>query len=265
MSSLDTSFVPDYQGKGRLDSKIFVVLGAGQGIGRQTAHALAQAGATVICVGRTAEMTEAVAREISGFPIIADAMRRDEVEWIFAETTRQFGRVDGAIDVIGKLYYKGLMTISEADWDLQFNTTLKHALFTMQIGGDAIMRSGGGAIVIVGSMGASHASVSPGYGASKAALHQLVRIAGAELGPKGVRVNGVAPSLTRTPRVEQTISAANLARMENAYPLRRIANPADVASTILFLATDQSSFINSQIINVDGGMYTLSPIPSPSS
>src|SRR5687768_334380 len=99
MTQRDTSTVPTYDLG--LRTKVFVVLGAGQGIGRQTAHALSQVGAKVVCVGRGAEMTQAVSAEIDGMAVVGDASKRADMERIFAQTLETFGRLDGIVDIIG--------------------------------------------------------------------------------------------------------------------------------------------------------------------
>src|SRR5437868_14197479 len=95
----DASPVPDYRGLLSLADKVFIVLGAGQGIGRQSAHALAQAGATVVCVGRRAQPTEAVAGQVGGHPFTGDASVRADVEKLRDETMQRFGRIDGLVDI----------------------------------------------------------------------------------------------------------------------------------------------------------------------
>src|SRR4051812_22010597 len=104
MTQRDTSPVPAYGID--LKTKVFVVLGAGQGIGRQSAHALSQAGAKVVCVGRGADMTEAVAAEVKGTAVVGDASKRADMERIFTQTLEIYGRLDGIVDIIGSANHK---------------------------------------------------------------------------------------------------------------------------------------------------------------
>jgi 3-oxoacyl-[acyl-carrier protein] reductase len=262
MTALDTSPVPDYLQLTRLDGKGFVVIGAGQGIGRQAAHALTQAGARVVCVGRGQEMTEAVAREVDGFACLGDATNRSDVERIFAEAAGKLGGVHGVVDTLGMVRRKALLDFTDEDWEWQFDIVLRHAFLATQIGGKAIARSGGGSITFVGSTaGLTWSTCHTAYGTAKAALHNMVRTAAVELAPLGVRINLVTPGVVRTPRVQAYLDAGHGQTAVKYYPLGRLAIPADIASVILFMATDLSGYVTGQSLLVDGGLLCQSPMP----
>jgi 3-oxoacyl-[acyl-carrier protein] reductase len=266
MDGFDTSAVPDYRAMGRLDGRVFVVLGAGQGIGRQSAHALAQAGAKVVCVGRRKEPTEHVAGEVGGLAITADATSRADMERLADETLARCGAVHGLVDILGMPRIKPLVDFTDDDWAWQIDATLRHAFLGMQVFAPRIGRDGGGAMVFVSSTsGKVISSDRAVYAASKAALQQLVAAAAIEFGPLQVRVNAVAPGLVLTPRVLGNLPPENLARSAALYPLGKLGTPAEIASVIFFLASNLSSHVNGQTVYAEGGVSARSPFYATSS
>ena len=262
----DQTPVPDYSRLWRLDGRVFVVLGAGQGIGRQTAHALSQAGARVVCVGRRAGPTEAVAREVGGTALMGDANNREDMQRIAAEVMQRFGRLDGLVDILGMPRVKPLVDFTDEDWNWQFDMSLRHAFLSLQIMGPLIGQAGGGAMVFVSSTsGKVISSDRAPYAASKAALQQLVNAAAIEFGPMKVRVNAVAPGLVLTPRVSTTIPADTLAQSAALYPLGEVGTPPQIASVILFLASAMSAHVNGQTLFAEGGVTGRSPTYATSS
>jgi NAD(P)-dependent dehydrogenase (short-subunit alcohol dehydrogenase family) len=258
---IDSCPVPNYRDMLSLDGKVFIVLGAGQGIGRQSAHALAQAGAKVVCVGRRAGPTEAVAEQIGGHAFIGSATDRADMQRLCQDTLDRFGRIDGLVDILGQPLHRPLVDTSDEDWDWQFEVGLRHAFLSAQIIGPAISQSGGGCLVFVSSTSAhaiSHQRAA--YAASKGALEQFVRAAAVELGPIGVRVNAVAPGLVRTPRVNTTMKPEALEWAAERYPLGQLGTPPEIASVVLFLACGLSSHVSGQIVLAEGGSLNRSPM-----
>jgi 3-oxoacyl-[acyl-carrier protein] reductase len=253
--------VPDYRSMWMLPGRVFIVLGAAEGIGRQTAHALSQAGAHVVCVGRREDATSAVAREVGGSAVIADATVRADVERVARETMDRHGRIDGLVDIIGMPLVKPLVDCSDEDIDAQFNVNLRHVILSMQVMAPLMGRSGGGSLVYIGSLSSKvAASNRAAYAAAKAALQQLVAAASLEFGSLGVRVNAVAPGLVLTPRVVQHMKPGSVEQLKALYPLGELANPSQIASVILFLAGECSAHVNGQTLYADGGISVLSPI-----
>jgi NAD(P)-dependent dehydrogenase (short-subunit alcohol dehydrogenase family) len=249
-AEIDRSNVPDYAALGRLDGRRFVVLGGGNGIGRQTCHALAQAGARVVCVDRSRELAEAVAAEVDGESLVVDVTRRDEVERVLEQ-----GSVSGLVDIVGMPVLGPLAELDDDAWQRQFDLVLRHAYLAMQIGGRAIASAGGGTMVFVGSIaGLTHIAGQAAYGAAKAALHQLVASMGRELAPAGVRVNAVAPGFTQTPRLLAMLTPEQWALVSSIIPRGAPGSPTEIAAAILFLASDLSSYVTGQVLAVDGGM-----------
>lgn len=258
----DRSSVPDYRALLRLDARGFVVVGAGQGIGRQTAHALAAAGARVVCADAERDRAEAVATEVRGTPWVGDVRGRATVERLVAEAGRLLGHLDGLVDIVGEARFAPFLDCTDEDWDWTFGMVLRHAYLTAQLAG-RVMADRGGVMVFVASVsGLTSAPRHAAYGAAKAGLMSLVRTVAVELGPLGIRANAVAPGAVWTPRVAALLGEEGKARNIANAPLRRIGLPADVASAILFLASDLSSYITGQTLVVDGGVSAKFPYPS---
>ena len=262
MSTSDTSPVPQFRSLLDLKERGFVVLGAGQGTGRQAAHALAQSGARVCCVDADAARGEAVAAEIGGNALVADVTKRGDVEMIFREARARLGTVSGIVDIVGIARLKPLSSFDDAAWDEQFDVILRHAFLTLQIGAAALKEAGGGTITFVGSMaGLRSVRDQAVYGTAKAALHHLIRCMAAELAKDNIRVNAVAPGFIRTPRLEVILAPDQWRLVEQAIPMGRAAQPYEIAAPLLFLASDMSSHMTGQVLSVDGGLVNEAALP----
>lgn len=254
--------VPDYLKQLRLDGKAFVLLGAGQGIGEATAHALAQAGARVLCVDREEELAARIAKEVNGVAFAGDVTSREIMQRAFDAAVRSFGEVHGIVDIIGMADLRPLVEFDDAAWSRQFDVVVRHAFLAVQIGGELIAKAGGGTITFVGSVAGDR--IIPretAYASSKAALHHFVRGAGAEYAPRGVRVNAVSPGFVRTPRLNQMLGDEAWRAVGEAIPIGRAAMPAEIAGPLLFLASGLSAHMTGQVIVVDGGSTNLTPFP----
>ncbi|MGZ5864866.1 MAG: SDR family NAD(P)-dependent oxidoreductase [Xanthobacteraceae bacterium] len=258
----DRSAVPDYQALFRLDDRAFVVLGAGNGIGRQVSHALSQAGAHVACVDRDLALANHVADEIGGTALSGDITKRADVERVFAEADKALGPITGLVDIVGMPHLGPLASLDDAKWSSQFDLVLNHAFLAMQIGGGAIAKAGGGSMVFIASV-AGMVSI-PGqsaYGAAKAALIHLVSCMGKELGPSRVRVNAVAPGFVRTPRLNSMLSEEQWKQLGERIPIGGPALPAEIAAPILFLSSGLASHVTGETLTVDGGIAGLVQVP----
>lgn len=261
MTYPDSNTVPDFTSLLRLDGRGYIVLGAGDGMGRQTAHALAQAGANVLCVDRDQSLADAVAREVGGIAIAADVTARSEMQRVFALANERFNdSFAGVVDIVGMAITKPLAQLDDADWNQQFDIVLRHAFLTLQLGSAALKR--GGSMTFVGSIsGEVSVANQAAYGTSKAALHHLVRCAAHEFGASGIRVNAVAPGFVRTPRLLKALSPDFWNSVSNANPLRRVAVPADIAAAILFLASDLARYVTANVLTLDGGTSSIAALP----
>ena len=259
MGDLDTTPVPQYREQLGLEGKRFVVAGAGQGIGRQTTHALAQAGARVLCIDYDQAAADHVASEVGGVPFVADVRERDDIEGAFAAATAELGGVDGVVDIVGMAKYGPLLDTTDEDWDWTFGMVLRHAFLLAQIGGRVMADNGGVMTFIASVSGITSAPQHAPYGAAKAGLVSLIRTAAVELGPKGIRANGVAPGVVWTPRISALLGEKGRAGQAENAPLRRVAEPADIAAATLFLSSDLASYISGQVLVVDGGVSAKFP------
>jgi len=260
VTSTDDSPVPDYGSLLRLDGQAFVVVGAGQGIGRQTSHALAQAGASVLTVDLDANLAQEIADEVGGVAAVADARRREDVERLLGDARSAFGRIDGIVDIVGAARFGDFLDTTDEDWDWTLEIVLRHALLVGQIGGREFVDNGGGVLAFVASIsGLTSSPQHAVYGAAKAGLMSLVRTLAVELGPAGVKVNAVAPGGTWTPRMAQAIGEEGRRVISERIPRRRMAIPADIAAGLLFLCSPLSDYVHGQVLVVDGGGHIAYP------
>ncbi|MBT7231504.1 MAG: SDR family oxidoreductase [Rhodospirillaceae bacterium] len=261
MSEPTTPPATDYPSLLRLDGQTAVVLGGGFGIGRETCLALAQAGARVFCVDLDASRAEAMAAEVNGEALIADVTKRQDVEILFDKVLQSAGRVDCVVDIVGRADIGPLADVDDAGWADQLDVVLTHGLLAMQIGGHAVTISGGGSMVFVGSIsGMTSLPGQTAYGAAKAALLHLVKGMAQELAPS-VRVNAVAPGFVKTPRLSEIVGDKGWDALAKVIPIGAAAEPAEIASVILFLASGLASHITGQTILTDGGVAGHVPLP----
>lgn len=247
---------------GRVDGKVAIVTGGGGGIGAATARRLAEEGAAVVVtdVDEAAAQATADSLEAPSLALAHDVVSEADWERVIAETTTRFGVPSILVNNAG-VYRVGpvvALEVAEIDWLLAINVKgvalgLKHAARVM-----APVRSG--SIVnlssVAGIVGAVHHAL---YGASKGAVRSLTKSAAVELGPLGVRVNSVHPAIIETPMADYGIAHLGRTReqLSRGYPLGRFGRPVEVANAVLFLASDEASFVTGSELVVDGGLTAL--------
>lgn len=239
----------------RLSGQVIAVLGVGPGLGLEAVRYLGQAGAIVACVDVDRDRAEAAAALVGGVSIVADVLDAKGFDSaMHALKWADVGPLRGVVDIVGGSIGGLLSDADDALIDRNFDLNLRHAFRVVRTGGKLIADAGGGSITFIGSLAGVVSSPSQAvYGTAKAALHHLVRCAGAELGPNGVRVNAVAPGLVATPRMMERFSEAEFEQVRHASPLGRILEPVDIARIVGFLASDMASAITSQTIVADAG------------
>jgi NAD(P)-dependent dehydrogenase (short-subunit alcohol dehydrogenase family) len=262
MTTADDSPVPDYLGRLRLDGKSYVVVGAGQGMGRQTCHALAQAGASrLVCVDIDEQRAKEIADEVGiGVPWTGDVTQRSEVARLGADAAEVLGTINGFVDIVGMARFAPLLEIDDETWDWEFDICLRHAYLLSQEFGRRMVETGGGTMVFIASVsGFTSAPNHAAYGAAKAGLMAWVQSVAVELGSKQIRANAVAPGTILTPRMDAAFDDAK--RKENAavVPLGHMGETPDIAGAVLFLTSDLSKFISGRTAVVDGGVDAKFP------
>ncbi|CAB4766114.1 MAG: SDR family oxidoreductase [Actinobacteria bacterium] len=262
MVAADNSAVPDYAGKLRVDGRSYVVVGAGQGMGRQTCHALAQVGARkIVCVDIDEDRAKDIAEEIGiGVPWSGDVTTRAEAARLADFADQELGNIDGIVDIVGMARWASLLDMDDENWDWSFDMNLRHAFLLSQEFGRRMVKTGGGTMVFIASAsGFSGAPMHAAYGAAKAALMAWIQSIAVELGPLGVRANAVAPGVILTPRMEAAFTEDQRERNIAVVPLGRMGRPDDIAGAVLYLTSDLSSFVSGRTILVDGAVDAKFP------
>ena len=244
---------------GKLEGKVAIVTGATSGMGRESAKLFAAEGAKVVVTGRNEKRAKEVVDDIKAeggeaIYVIADMSNLDDVEKIFDATMKEYGTVDVLFNNAGMLSMSPLMELSIEEWNRVFNVNVTSALRLTQLVAPVMKEKGKGTIVntcSVASFGAHHGFAA--YVDSKHAMMGLTRSIAWELGPE-IRCNGIAPGLIHTAMVDSIGGPGALQQMIDQCPVKRHGVPDDIATVALFLASDDSSFIDGQIIKVDGGV-----------
>jgi NAD(P)-dependent dehydrogenase (short-subunit alcohol dehydrogenase family) len=238
----------DYARLFRLDGRRAVVVGAGSGIGREAARALAAQGAEVVCADR--DVAAAAATE-AGAPFALDVLDRDAVR----RAASELGAVDVLVVTAATNVRKRLLDYADAEFDRVVDLNLRASFDLVRAFGRPMAERGRGSIIGFSSIRA--VTVEPGqgvYAASKAGLVQLLRTAAAELGPRGVRVNAIAPGVVETPLTTQIrADPAWEAAYASKSALGRWAQPSELAGAVVYLASDAASFVTGSVLTVDGG------------
>jgi NAD(P)-dependent dehydrogenase (short-subunit alcohol dehydrogenase family) len=239
-----------------LSGRVALVTGAANGIGRATAELLAAEGAQLALSDNDAEGLETL--ELDGEPlrVVADLSQRAEVERVLAAVSDRFGRLDVLIHCAGIYRIAPLPDVTDEEWELVLDVNLRSSFLLAQAAIDAMRANGDGRIVLFGSYAARTGGLRAGapYAASKAGVEGLTRHLAAYAGPLGVRVNCIHPGFIRT---QMTAMLGDDARdeWESKVPLRRSAEPPEVASMAVVLASDLSGYVHGVTLDVNGGMF----------
>jgi NAD(P)-dependent dehydrogenase (short-subunit alcohol dehydrogenase family) len=246
----------------RFDNRHVLIFGGNSGIGLAAARAFASEGAHLTIAGRDPATLDSAAREIGARAIRSDIAKREESAAALAEAVKGSGPIDVLFVNAGVGGFAAIPDVSEAFWDEIHSVNLRGCFFAAQA---ALPRMrDGGAIVFTGSVGAVLAI--PGnaaYAAAKAGLRALVRIFAVELMPRRIRVNMASPGPTETPIINRDPSmspgavAALRQIMTENVPMKRMGEADEIARAVLFLASDEASFITGVELFVDGGAVEL--------
>jgi NAD(P)-dependent dehydrogenase (short-subunit alcohol dehydrogenase family) len=251
----------------RLAGKVAIVTGAGSGIGRAIAIALAREGAQIALIGRSRDKLDETAAEIranapsaEAISLVCDITQASDTKSVVAAVEKAFGRLNVLVNNAGALSVSTIETISEADWDSLIITNLKGPFLMSRAALPALRRAGGGSIVNIGSvLGLVAVKDRAAYCASKGGVTLLTKAMALDHAQDNIRVNCICPSVVETDLVRDLWAnseegrRAKEARMAT-IPAGRFGKPQDIAGLAVFLASDESSWMTGTAIPVDGGL-----------
>ena len=236
-------------------NKNVIITGGSAGIGFATAKAFINAGAKVWITGRNAKNLEKAAEEISSInlkTIVSDTSNLDGISILEKAISQSGVKIDVLYLNAGIANFAPLEFATEADFDSQFNTNVKGAYFTLQK--MIPFLNNGSSVLFTSSTNATAAALNSSiYSATKGALNKIAQIAANELADRKIRVNIVSPGPTVTPGLENAVPNEAKEFLKNATALKRLGKPEEIANTILFLASENASFISGTELLVDGG------------
>ncbi|MBI1885554.1 MAG: glucose 1-dehydrogenase [Chloroflexi bacterium] len=263
----------------RLKDRVAVVTGAASGIGKATAVLFGQEGAKVMCADVNGEGAARVAEQImdaggEGASLQVDVAREADVQGMVAETVQRWGGLDVQFNNAGVGYGMPVTSVSEEDWDRLLSINLKGVFLGCKHAIPEMLKGGGGAIVNTASdaglMGMPWLST---YCASKGGVVLLTKALAVEWAQQGIRVNCVCPGVIRTPILDPFVAQAQQVsgdtpeavwqRLAQTHPMNRVGEADEVARAVLFLVSDEASFITGVALPIDGGLTAGAPLAQP--
>jgi len=249
----------------RLKGKIGIVTGAGSGIGRACAIALAKEGAQVALVGRRKDRIEQVALAIGdrAWAISADVSQPPEIQRLVDEAVRRFGGVNFLLNNAGIMQVGNAEQITEEQWDRVFNVNVRSVWLLSRAVLPHMRKAGGGSIInIASTLGMVGARNRAAYASSKGAVILLTKSMAIDYGHENIRVNSICPSFVETELTSAILSKSgdpDAVRRERtaAHPIGRLGQPEDIAGLAVYLASDESSWTTGSILPVDGGYLAV--------
>lgn len=237
-------------------NKTVIVTGSARGIGRTIAERFAALNANIVISDLDQAAVDKVASEIGGSAVgfRANVTSSDDVEQLFEKVKEHFGRVDVVVNNAGVTRDALMIRMDEKDWDMVLDINLKGSFLVTKTAARIMMKQRSGRIVNISSVvGVNGNAGQANYSASKAGLIGLTKSAAKELASRGVTVNAVAPGYIQTEMTESLSDAAKDSFLDRVL-IRRPGTADDVAAAVLFLASDEASYITGQVLPVDGGL-----------
>ncbi len=252
---LQDQVVLEERGSMRLKDKVCLITGGGRGIGRATAIRFAQEGARVAVADVDLQVAAEVAHELGeqGLALELDVSSRESLEAGLDRIISHWGRLDVLVNNAGIVRDAQLLKMSEADFDAVIDINLKAVFTCTQAVARRMVDQGSGVILNASSVVALYGNFGQSnYVAAKSGVIGMTRVWARELGPKGIRVNAVAPGFIET-RMTAGIPEKVVEKINERVPLRRMGEPEEVANAYLWLASDEASYVNGHVLSVDGG------------
>lgn len=236
--------------------KVYAIFGAAGGIGSVLVTRLSETGSIVYLLGRSEEKLKRLSKEISQPYMVLDATDENLVAHALRTIVDKEKRLDGVVSLVGSMFLKPLHLTTQKEFEevMRVNTSssfciLKHALSIMEQGSIVLSSSTAALIGLT-----NHEAIA----AAKAAVVGLMRSAAASYAKKGIRINAIAPGLTRTPLTEAITNNEIALKASTAFhPLGRIGEPEDAAAAIFWLLSDESAFVTADVVAVDGGLSSI--------
>lgn len=242
----------------KLDNQVAVITGAGAGIGRAIAETFAAAGAAVMVSDLNLEAATAVAQGIEAkggkaAAVACDVTQESDLVHLIEQTTARFGKLTLLVSNAGGGGPKPF-DMPMADFRRAFDLNVFSLFRLAQLAAVEMEKAGGGAVLAISSMAGENKNIHmASYSSSKAATNHLIRNIAFDLGPKGIRINGIAPGATRTDALESVLNDATEKRMLQHTPIHRLGEAQDMANAALFLCSPAASWVSGQILTVSGG------------
>ena len=241
--------------------KIVLITGAASGMGAASAREFAALGAQVVIVDRDSDLAQKVATEIGADPpIVGDISDSAFCQRVVENVMEKHGRLDVLINCAGIIVRADAQSTTDEDWHKIMGVNVNGVFFMSREAIGPMKKQGGGAIINFGSIwGSVGAAGVVGYCASKGAVHQITRAMALDHVKDGIRINAICPGEVDTPMLRsgrpRPITTEDLQKLADTVPIGRLADPAEIAKVVVFLASDAASYMTGSIITVDAG-YT---------
>lgn len=245
-----------------IQNRVALITGSASGIGKQTARRMAEAGATVVINDIAPEIVEKTVAEfksdgLSAIGKVADISKKTAVDQMIQETANELGGIDILVNNAGMERAGALRKLTEADWDITINVNLKGAFLCSQAAHNFMVDKKHGRIINIASRAWLGGAGQAPYSSAKAGMVGLTRTLALELGAKGITANCIAPGLIETP-LWYELPEKNRNFLMSKQPTGRLGHVDDIANAVMFLASDEASFITGQVLYICGGRSLFS-------